>query len=123
MENLIVALCAIAATLVGVWGTVIYPRSRERRKEKAVEEKKLSEQNAFLDGVPAVAGVTEGAKTAAVRLALVETGLRGVASGQALIEQRMDEANGTGKRTEQKVDKLASQLELVLGHLGLSQAS
>ena len=76
------------------------------------EKRRDSEAEAFLGGIPAIPGVTNGALSAALRMVKVEQGLSGVVQGQSLLEKRMDEANGTGKRTEQMVREIRTHLGL-----------
>jgi hypothetical protein len=110
MENAIVAVASVSATLIAVWGTILYPRRKERKKVKAEAAHRQEVRDQVLDGIPAVPGMTEGVLPLAERLHAVEDGMMRVASGQALLERRMDEANGTGKRTEQIVREIQARL-------------
>ncbi len=119
MENFIVAGCSVIATLIAVWGTIFYPRRKERKKVKAEQKRLQAARDQVIDGIPAVQGMTDGVQPMAVRLEKVEQGQAEVAAGQALIEQRMNEANGVGKRTEAMVKELKAQFETIVAHLGV----
>ena len=121
MENAIVAICSVSATLIAVWGTILYPRGKERRRLKADQVKRQNERDQVIDGIPAVHGMTDGVAPMAVRLERVEQSMTNVVDGQALLEKRMDEANGTGKRTENMVKELKAQFETIVAHLGVAE--
>ena len=89
-----------------VYGLVVRPQTQRRKKREAEEEKKKLEREEDLDGIVSASGevVTPRLVT---RVRAIESEMKKVSDGQSLLEQRMDEANGTGKRTEQKVDALA----------------
>lgn len=115
--TILIALGTFVGGVGTIWGTMVLPERREHerregerlREESAREDaeaRRRADHLAFLDGVPEIDGVTDGAQSAPKRLKAVETAVRGVVKGQALLEKRMDEANGTAKRTEGKVDEL-----------------
>ena len=106
----------IATLLAGVFSagaTAAIATFRSRRLAQAQESQRQAEVAAYLDGVPAVPGVTDGALAAALRTSRLEKELSGVVNGQALLEKRMDEANGTGKRTETMVRAIQDHLGLL----------
>lgn len=109
-DVLIVALTALS-TFAAVWGTIIYPRAKEKKKLEAEEEKKQAERDQDIDGLNTVSGEVVIPRLA-VRVKAVETEMRKVTAGQSLLEKRMDEANGTGRATRETVEEIRT---LVLG--------
>ena len=105
-------IVTILAGLVGAFATAAFNLQRNNRSVRKTENQRQNDIAAFLDGIPPVPGVTDGAQSAAMRMAKVEYGLSEVAQGQSLLEKRMDEANGTGKRTEQMVREIRTHLGL-----------
>ena len=108
-----IVVATLLAGVVSAGATALVALWRNRRESQRQDDQRRSEITAFLDGVPPVPGVTDGALSAALRMAKVENGLSSVAKGQALLEKRMDEANGTGKRTEKMVRD-------IIEHLGMA---
>lgn len=106
----IVALTALS-TFAAVWGTIIYPRSKERRKLEAEEVKRQAERDEDVDGIVSASGEVVTPRMA-VRVKAVENEMKNVTKGQALLEQRMDEANGTGVATRTAVEEIRT---LVMG--------
>lgn len=108
--DLITAALTAGGTYGTVWSTVIHPRAKEKKKADADEAQRQLERDRDLDGIPAIEGMTEGTPRLVIRVARVEGGLREVkgeltkvSDGQGVLEKRMDEANGTGKRTNAMV--------------------
>lgn len=108
-----VVAATLLAAVVSALATGLVTTARSRRESKRQDDQRQADIAAFLDGIPPVPGVTAGASSAALRMAKVETGLGDVARGQALLERRMDEANGTGKRTEKMVRDIIEHLGMV----------
>ena len=108
-----IVVATLLAGVVSAAATALIAIIRSKRQSKRQDDQRASDISAFLDGVPPVPGVTDGALSAALRMAKVENGLGDVAKGQALLEKRMDEANGTGKRTEKMVRD-------IIEHLGMA---
>jgi hypothetical protein len=103
----------MAATWVTIYFRVIRPRAIEHKKHEAERDQKRRDTDAFLFGVRPIEGVQEETLSAPRRLRAVELSVAAVVSsnqkvvaGQTALEQRMDEANGTTKRIESKVDEL-----------------
>lgn len=107
-----IVVATLLAGVVSAGATALIAQWRNRRAAKREDDQRQADVAAFLDGVPAVPGVTDGALSAALRMAKVERGLSDVAVGQSLLEKRMDEANGTGKRTEKMVGQIFEHLGL-----------
>lgn len=123
MTELITAATSVVVTLLAVWSTIIYPRSKEKKKAEAEAEKKEAERDQELDGIPAVPGITEGVPRLVLRVLALERSNNEVVAGQKLLERRMDEANGTGKRTEKMVEQiLADRVSVAAAHVGLLDA-
>ena len=110
-----IAVVTILAGLFSAGATAVFGVVRSNRSARRIETERQDNIAAFLDGLPSVPGVTTGALSAAMRMSKVEQGLSDVAQGQSLLEKRMDEANGTGQRTEQMVREIRT-------HLGLTTA-
>jgi hypothetical protein len=100
------AVITVAGTYGTVWSTVIHPRAKEKKKSDAEEAQRQLERDRDLDGIPAIEGMTEGTPRLVVRVARVEGQMVKVVAGQGLLEQRMNEANGTGKKTNDMVKEL-----------------
>lgn len=97
---LIVTIAGTAlTTYVGVWATLIRPRNRERKRLAQVEAERQRRRDEFIDGIPAIPGMTDGVLSAAERL-------KNAADAITVLAKRVDETNGTGRRTEGKVDLL-----------------
>lgn len=111
MTELITAVCSVAGTILVLWSTVIYPRTRERKKRDAEEAKKEAERIQDIDGLETASGVVVIPRLA-VRVGAVESEMKKVTAGQSLLEQRMDEANGTGRATRVAVEEIRT---LVVG--------
>ncbi len=94
------------ATFATVYASIIRPRAKEKARREAAEAKLQLEREQDLDGIPARDGLTAGVPRLVVRVAAIEAAMERVTRGQALLEQRMNEANGTGKRTENMVREL-----------------
>lgn len=112
MKDTLLIVATLVAGVVGAGATAIFTTLRKRRDAAAAEAQRQAEVNAFLEGVAPVPGVTDGVLSAALRVKKVEDGLNKVADGQALLERRMDEANGTGRRTEKMVSQIMAHLSL-----------
>jgi hypothetical protein len=104
MTELITAICSVAGTFLVLWGTVIYPRSKERKKLREEEEKQEAERIQDIDGIESASGQVVIPRLA-VRVGAVEGEMKKVTAGQALLERRMDEANGTGRATRTAVEE------------------
>jgi hypothetical protein len=100
------AILTAVGSYVTIWTTIIHPRTKERKRKEADDAERQAERDQELDGIPAVDGMTEGTPRLVVRVKRVEDGLAKVAVGQGLLEQRMDEANGTGRDTKAMVTEL-----------------
>lgn len=87
-------------TWVTLWATMIRPRARQRREQEETERKRQEERNLILDGIPATA-VSAGVPDLAVRMKAVESSVLQLA-------RRVNETNGTGRRSESKIDLLLS---------------
>ena len=107
-----IVIATLLAGIVSAIATASIATFRSRRLAQDQEGERQNDIAAFLDGIPPVPGVTDGAQSAAMRMAKVEHGLSDVAQGQALLEKRMDEANGTGRRTETMVRAIQEHLGL-----------
>ena len=105
-DVIIVALTALS-TFAAVWGTIIYPRSKAKQKLEADHKKEQAERDEDIDGVTSASGAVIIPRLAA-RVGAVEGAMKEVAKGQALLEQRMNEANGTGRTTLALVKMLLS---------------
>jgi hypothetical protein len=102
-----------AAAMAAFVGATTSPvlKWHDKRKEKKQSEEEL---DVALKGEPAIPGVRNAVLGLPVRVMALEglaaslnTTVSQVVAGQSMLEQRMDEANGTGSRTEQKVDALS----------------
>ena len=111
MLTFLVALCTALGTFATVWGTIIYPRARERKKLETEEVKRQAERDEDVDGIVSASGEVVTPRMV-VRVKAVENEMKKVTSGQALLEQRMDEANGTGRATRTAVEEIRT---LVMG--------
>lgn len=109
MTEFIVGLCTCAGTVITLWGTVIYPRSKEKKKLEAQQEKEEAERNEDIDGIVSAAGEVVIPRLT-VRVRAIEGEMKKVTAGQGLLEQRMDEANGTGRATRQAVEEALTLL-------------
>lgn len=109
------------ATAIGVAGTLYFaqirPAIQQHKKHEAERDQKRRETDLFLYGVKAIDGVQEETLSAPRRLRALELSVAAVVSSNkkvteamTVVEQRMDEANGTGRRTEEKVDAILSTL-------------
>jgi hypothetical protein len=112
VTELITALCSVAGTFLVVWSTIIYPRSKEKKKNEEDAEKKEAERNQDIDGVEAVNGEVIVPRLV-TRVKAVETEMKKVTAGQSLLERRMDEANGTGRETRAEVAHITAAVEEV----------
>ena len=106
------ALLTLLAAISGAFTAASLAQIYRIRLARAEEQRRDSESEAFMSGIPAIPGVTEGATAAPLRVQRLEKGLEAVAHGQSLLEKRMDEANGTGRRTEQMVGEIRTHLGL-----------
>ena len=97
-------------SVLGTWSAIyvgkILPDRKAQEIAKDEHDEQASHLDAFLNGIEPIAGVTVGARPAAVRLESVETSMRKVADGQSLLERLMYEANGTAKSTLEKVNEI-----------------
>ena len=109
IEGLVTVISTAALTFLGAWTAIIYPRAKEKKKSEDEAAKKQEERDEDIDGITSASGAVITPRLV-VRVARVETELVKVSDGQSLLEKRMDEANGTGKRTE---DKVGQTLEMV----------
>ena len=107
------ATLTLLAAIIGAIAASSLAQMYRMKLARAEEKRRDTEIEAFLDGIPAIPGVTEGATPAPMRVMRLEKGLEAVAQGQSLLEKRMDEANGTGKRTEQMVREIRTHLGLM----------
>ena len=105
MVTLLVAICTALGTFATLWGTIIYPRAKEKKKLEAEAGKRQAERDEDVDGIVSVSGEVVTPRLA-VRVKAVENEMRKVTAGQSLLEQRMDEANGTGRATKQTVEEI-----------------
>jgi hypothetical protein len=103
-DFIIVALTALS-TFAAVWGTIIYPRSKEKKATEAKNAKEQAERDEDVDGIVSASGEVVVPRLT-LRVKAVETEMKKVTAGQSLLEQRMDEANGTGKATRAAVEEI-----------------
>jgi len=103
---LVTILGTAVATFLAVWAAAVAPGKRARAemdKEKAgaaaLEQVRQARRDRFIDGVPADPGMTEAVLPAAVRL-------DNLANAVVDLTRRVDETNGTGRRSEGKIDLL-----------------
>jgi len=109
-------------TWATIYGTIISPRRKEREE---LERERLERRRAvdnWIDGGKQLDGtVITGApeKLHDVELATRENTrvLLGVSAGQSLLEKRMDEANGTARRTEKSVTEIHTMIQEIV-HAG-----
>ena len=113
-----VALSAIAGAvlaIVTIYTTVIKPTRVDHAKREAERLERRRAVDGWIDGGRQIDGtITVGApeKLHDVEIAtqdLTEQ-VKGVVKGQGLLEKRMDEANGTGRRTEAAVASISGNL-------------
>lgn len=102
-----------AGGAASVYGLVVRPRQKEHEKHEAQRREQEKEQaelrrrsDAFMYGMTPIEGVTEGALSAPVRLKAVEEQTRQVVKGQALLEKRMNEANGTSRDIKKMLQEI-----------------
>ena len=112
-------------TAIGVGGTLYFaqirPAIQQHKKHEAERDNKRRETDAFLYGVKPIDGVQEETLSAPRRLRALELSVgavvqssKKVSEAMGVVEQRMDEANGTGKRTEGKVDALSDLVKTII---------
>ena len=111
------AVATVGATLTGVYVYLIRPDRQKKKERESMDEEAQRKRNQVIDGIEPVDGMTEGVPPMAVRLQCVETEMKNVVAGQSLLEKRMDEANGTGKRTEAMLILLAQNANVDISHL------
>jgi hypothetical protein len=92
-------------TAGGIYGAIIHPERKERAKADAERLERRRAVDFWIDGGKQIDGsVVVGApeKLHDVELATraMASEVAGVSRGQAVLEKRMDEANGTSRRTE-----------------------
>ena len=109
----IVPFSTAGATATGLYVGVIRPRQKLHLQHEAERTERRRQAGAFLDGVEPIAGVTDGAPPAAVRLQAVERGLNANTSAITVMAKRMDEANGTTADILALVKTMAPQLKAV----------
>jgi hypothetical protein len=104
----------IGATWVGVWFKYVRPERQRHEKEKAVQAQRRRDTDTFMFGGTTLDGeeiISAPRRLRAVELtvAAVVSSNQKVVEGQGKLEQRMDEANGTAKKTLEMVEKIAGQ--------------
>jgi len=123
ISGLIVVVSTALGTFATVWGTIIYPRAKEKKKLETETAKKQEERDEDIDGITSASGTIVTPRLV-VRVAKVETALAKVSDGQALLEKRMDEANGTGKRTEEMARQTLDMVrKLLVDRVDVANAS
>lgn len=117
----VTTISGMAVTWITLYFRVIRPRAQEHQRHEEERNQKRRETDAFLYGVRPIDGVTEETLSAPRRLRAVEMSVAAVvSSNQKLVTSvdgltdRMNEANGTGKRTEGKVDALSGLVKNVI---------
>ena len=103
--TLITVFGTALTTFAAVWGTIIYPRSKEKKKLDAERTKEQAERDEDIDGITTVTGAVVTPRLV-VRVQAVETKMDKVTAGQSLLEKRMDEANGVGRATRVAVEDI-----------------
>ena len=104
----------IAATWVGVWYRFVRPERQRHDKEKELAAQRRRESDTFMFGGTTNDGeeiISAPRRMRALELtvAAVVSSNQKVVSGLSVVEQRMDEANGTARKTLEMVQKIAGQ--------------
>ncbi len=114
VTDLAIAGGTVGGTVLTMYVSVVRPRALEHKAREKDEAGKKKAQDAILDGIPAVPGMTEAVPPLAVRMQAVELTMSDVVKGQSLLEKRMNEANGTGRRTEATVIEIANTVNALV---------
>ena len=99
-----------AGGAAAVYGTMVRPRAQAHKRHEAEKEKSAREAKEDIEGITSASGEVLLPRLS-TRVKSVENKMAEVTKGQALLAQRMDEANGVGARTEKKVDDLKIALD------------
>ena len=108
MTDVLIVVLTALSTFAAIWGTIIYPRAKEKRRLESEELKKQAERDEDIDGIVSASGEVVTPRLVN-RVHAIETAMYRVTAGQSLLEKRMDEANGTTKRIEDMVRTLVEK--------------
>ncbi len=107
-------ISGIAATWLTLYFKVIRPRMAEHRKHEEERDQQRHEEHDWLHGKPATMGSPE-IISAPVQLRAVQDSQTQVVASVNALTVRMDEANGTAKRTENSVAEIRNLVETLAG--------
>ncbi len=110
----VATVSGMSFTWLGAYFRWIRPLQAEHRAHEAARHKQDGERTRWYDGETLPDGtIIDGAPE---QLRGVKEKMEGVVAGQALLEKRMDEANGTGAKTLKAVKDLQGQVEGLVKH-------
>lgn len=111
---LVTFISGITVTWTTLYFKVIRPRMAEHRKHEAEREGQRQEEHDWLHGKPATMGSPE-IISAPIQLRKVQDSQDAVVAQLESLTDRMDQANGTAKRTEGNVAKIQALVEELAG--------